>query len=528
MPQVFEDSVPNPRLMDLYINIIPPPRIVGQVPTGVIGRVGTADWGPVNIPVLVGSPGDGGAKFGGKSAAGAADKHDLATHREISFAQAKGQSGLQIYEVRVVDGTEAKAAYTLLDTTGTPKSALIFTAKYHGTAGNDIDIKVEAGTLTNTYTVSIIPFVGGTVEVYKNILHTGIGASSFWTALKSAINNGYDGRPPSELVVASNGADFSTGIAPALGTFSMTGGASGRGVDTATLLGQEATAPATGVYALRDLDPIVSIFSIPGCTDTTIWASLIAFAKSAGMYSIVSFATGTSNSSAISSRKSLGIDSKYMIALKDFVKIYDSTLKSFRSVTPDSALAGIMGVLGPHESPGNKQVSFITGTERDDSPRYSNAELEQLEQAGINLIMNPIPRGSVFGLRHGRNTCSTEPECAIEHTRMINYLVQVLGKNLGQFVAEKQTKLANDPTRKAIRDKINSIFGDLKDKGWIEGWSVVCDLTNNSADSIARHFCKADVKVTFVSSIWYFVVSLEGGVNVVTITQGPDLGNQAA
>lgn len=523
MPQVSESAVVNPTLADLYLNIIPPPRIAGNVATGVVGRPGTADWGPVNVPMLIGSPQDGAAKRGGKTLAGAADKHDLATHCELSFAQASGQTGLSIWEVRVTDGTDTKASCILLDTTsGTPLEGAVATAKHSGSLGN-FQIKIEQGSLTSTFTATVLPFSGALPETYKNIPATG-----FWTKLIGAINNGWQGQAPSEVLDMAAGDDIATALAPALGTFSLTGGTSGRAVNTAALIGQETTAPSTGMYALRDLSPIVSLMSIPGLTDTTAWAAMAAFAKSAGMYAVVSFPVATSTSSAISTRKSLGLESKYVIALKDFVKIFDYTSNEFRLITPDSALTGLMAVIGPHESPMNREISGIVGTERTGQAKYSNAELSQLEQAGINLIMNPCPGGRFFGLRHGRNTASSLPECAIEHTRMVNFCIQLLGENLGEFVGRKLTSLATDATRKGVRDKSNSIFGSLQDGGVIEGFTVQCDMNNNTRDDVYRHILRAYYKVTFASSVWYFIASFEGGVNVVSITQGPTLSQALA
>lgn len=512
MAQVFDGTEPNPQVADVYIVIEPPPSVPGGVPTNVYCTPGTADWGPKNLPLLVSSLEDGEQKFGPRKLAGSLDKHDLASSRELAFAQNQGGTTIRRWESRVSDGTDAQATCALEDTTA--EDALVgatLKGKWTGADGNDLKAKIEAGSLTNTYTVTILPFAGAASEVYKNL-----PSSTFWESLVSAITNGWNERPPSELCVAVIGDEDA--IAPALGTFTFSGGTSGRGVNSSQIVGADGADP-TGIYVFRDKSPNGSLLSIPGFTDNASWATIGAFAKSAAMIAVVCFATGTTVSTAISTKKSLGIDSKYVIVLKDHVKYLDPLTKQYRLVTPDSVVCGRIASLNPHESPCNKVVYGIVGTERDKP--YQLSDLELLEQAGINLVANPIPRGNVFGIRHGRNSSSDESVCAIEHTRMINYCVQLIKANAGEFVGEPQSEDDDDPTRKLIRDKFNAIFGDLRDRKVIQSWDVTCDRSNNSKVMIQRRFCRVRIRVKFLSSIWNLIIGLQGGTNVVTVQTQP-------
>lgn len=512
MAQVYDGTEPNPLIADAYIVIEPPPSVPGGVPTNVYCVPGTSDWGPKNTPLLVSSNEDGEQKFGPRKLAGSLDKFDLASSRELALMQNTGGITIRRWECRVTDGTDAQAECELEDTTsGTALVGATFKGKFTGSDGNGLQAKLENGTVTNTITVTILPFAGAASEVYKNI-----PTATFWESVVSAINNGWNERPPSELCVAEIGDEDA--IAPALGTFSFSGGTSGRAVNTAALIGADGADP-TGIYAFRDKSPAGSLLSVPGLTDNTAWAGMVAFAKSAGMSVALSFAAGTSVSQAISTKKSLGIDSKYAILLLGHVKYLDPMTKQQRLVTPDTVVCARIASLNPHESPCNKVVYGIVGTERDKP--YQVSDLELLEQAGINLVTNPIPRGNVYGIRHGRNTSSEEAVCAIEHTRMINYCVQLIKANVGEFVGEPQSEDDDDPTRKLIRDKFNAIFGELKDNKVIQSWDVTCDRTNNSAVMIQRRFCRVRIRVKFMSSIWYLIVGLQGGTNVVTVQTQP-------
>ena len=66
MPIVQQGSINTTALVvpDLYVQIVPPQNLVlNGVPTNVVGVVGTASWGPVGQPVIVGHHGGLRAEF---------------------------------------------------------------------------------------------------------------------------------------------------------------------------------------------------------------------------------------------------------------------------------------------------------------------------------------------------------------------------------------------------------------------------------------------------------------------------------
>src|ERR1700761_3703370 len=67
MPIVQQGSINTTALIvpDLYVQIVPPQNLVlNGVPTNVLGVVGTASWGPVGHPVIVGTMADYAQQFG--------------------------------------------------------------------------------------------------------------------------------------------------------------------------------------------------------------------------------------------------------------------------------------------------------------------------------------------------------------------------------------------------------------------------------------------------------------------------------
>ena len=91
MAQIFQSGTLNIAALnadDLYINIVAPPPFIVGVPTDVFGMVGTASWGPVNTPVLLGNSQTAGSTFGQISAVSLTDPHDLPTDLFLAFGQA--------------------------------------------------------------------------------------------------------------------------------------------------------------------------------------------------------------------------------------------------------------------------------------------------------------------------------------------------------------------------------------------------------------------------------------------------------
>jgi len=483
-----------------------------RTPTNAGGVAGTASWGP---PIaLVGSPADAAALFGGVSALRLTDPYDLCWQAEQFFKQAS-EGELQLYMARVTDGTDAQASKTLKDTTsGTALDGITLTAKYSGILGNSIVVKLEAGTVTNSVTVTIIRWDGQTVEVYKNLKTDGSGASNFWNLLAQAINGGLINQAASDYITA--GAPNNSAIAPALGTFTLTGGTDGRSsVAAADVIGDATT--NKGLYALRAQDPPCSGFWAAGVTGNSNWAAIAALADSEEMLASVSCAFGTSVSTAVTQKKTAGLNTQNVVLMKDWCKVADSVNKTQDWIQPDPILMGRLLSLGPGESPGNKQVQGVYATEA--ATPYGQSDLEQLESNGINLVTKPIPRGQVFGVRHGQTTSSDDSVNLIPFARMTNYLKHSYLGILGPFVHERMTYRSDDATRAAIVSVLNTFHESLKSDDQIAGHQSICDLTNNTIDDLKLGFCRVLIKVEYMGIIKYLIATLNAGLGVISIQE---------
>ena len=434
------------------------------------------------------------------------------------------------YSSTVTTGSET---ITLASATGVT-AGITLTGICTGILGNSISATVSTGYASNTYNVSITPFAGVT-EVYPNI-----PAAGFWTALQNAINTGISSvRGPSNFVIASNAVP-AVG-APTTGSFSLSGGTDGRaGVTIATLLGSDTATPRTGLYALRQLQPAVGIVWIVGSTSTTLVPSLIAFNQSEGCSSFLPFPTGTSTTTAVAAVSTNGYHDTSFAYAKDWIYFYDPINNVVRLVSPVPFIAGTTVSLSPQNSPGNKPVSLVIGTERNSpttgTQAYTPSEIGQLENAGIMLITNPIPAGSQFGIRHGQTTSLSPATAPFEYWRMTMFLARSFQSTLGAFVGQLQSQQVDDPLRQSVRMQLNNFLTQLQGLGMIDGYIVSCQFSAspsakpgygmNTPVSVGQHYLYALVQVTYLSSVRFFVLSLQGGTTVVTI--GTQTGNQSA
>jgi Bacteriophage tail sheath protein len=183
MPIVQQGSINTTALVvpDLYVQIVPPQSLVlNGVPTNVVGMVGTASWGPVGHPVIVGTMADYAQNFGPVMPR----KYDMGT--QVATAVQQGAQNFRC--IRVSDNTDA-AAQTVL-----PGTTVTFTALYTGSLGNQITVALSAGSRDNTWRLTV-SLPGLQPEVYDNIPGTD---ATFWSNLAltiCAVSFGWEGAP---------------------------------------------------------------------------------------------------------------------------------------------------------------------------------------------------------------------------------------------------------------------------------------------------------------------------------------------
>jgi Bacteriophage tail sheath protein len=498
---------------NLYVQIQPPaPSALNGSPTNTLGLVGSASWGPVNLPAICSGVSDYTAQFGPINAR----KYDMGT--AVAVATLQGASFFKC--VRVTDGTDVAATATL----GT--TWLTLTAKYTGSVGNNITVTWGAGAKSGTSRVTVSA-PGFTPEVFDNIAGS---ANALAVAAAAAINSGAGVlRGASNLIVASAGAGTT---APAAGTSAtLTGGTDGAAsVAGATLVGQDTT-PREGMYALRKQG--CSVLNLVDCDDSTQWTTIEALALSEGMYAIVAGPSGDTISNAISAKETAGLDS-YAVKLQfgDWCYWNDTYNQRIRLVSPASFIAGLIANLTPNNSTLNKPLLGIVGTQKSGAPgtpqagTYSDADLQTLFLAGIDVIANPCPGGYYYGNRGGFNTSSNSAINGDNYTRMTNFIAATFAAGLGIYDGQPITNSLIYTVKSVCLNTCRNLLGQgllTQFPGGPLPFSVQCDTpaakqTNNPLSRVSLGYLQVDIMIQYQSINQKFIVNLTGGQSVVPAT----------
>jgi phage tail sheath protein FI len=481
---------------DLYVQIVPPQvQNLNGVPTNVLGVIGTAIWGPVNAPTTVGNLSQYAAIFGPVQNR----KYDLGT--PVAIACQLGANNFRC--VRVTDGTDTAATASLLT------NCLTVTSKYSGSFGNNIRVILSAGSQTGTFKV-VIAAPGLVPESFDNI-GLGLTGNALWVAIASAINIGTSSiRGASQIVVATAGAG-TTAVASA--TYSLAGGTDGATTITGAVLVGTDVAPRTGMYALRNTQTSLAILA--DCDDSTTWASQVTYGLGEGTYMIGCGPSGDGISTEITAKATAGLDSYAMkLLFGDWDYWLDNTNGVLRVVSPQGFSGGILANLSPEQSSLNKQISNAVGSQKSyTNTTYSDADLQQLVAAGIDVITNPVPGGSYFGARFGHNSSSNSAINGDNYTRMTNYIVATLNAGMGIFVG----KLITPTLQSECLATLGSFLDNLENAGMIDSSSVAINTSDNSPSRIAQGYLTIAVQVKYLSILEKLIVNVEGGTSVQII-----------
>ncbi|MDO8039505.1 phage tail protein [Janthinobacterium sp. SUN137] len=489
---------------DLYVQIVPPSvALLNGLPTNILGIVGTATWGPVNAPAVIGSMADYSRQFG----AIMPRKYDMGT--AVAAAVLQGANNFRC--VRVTDGTDTAASGTLTTSSAADATAiaaainagqsglrgpsqlavataalavLTVTSKYTGTFGNSMVVSIGAGSKATTSRVTIA-LPGQVPEVFDNL---GVASAAAATA---AVAGGTDGAT------------------------TITGG---------VLVGVD-TVPRKGMYALRNTG--VSVAMLSDVDDSTQWSTQVAFGLSEGTYMVLTGPAGDTITNAVTAKASAGIDSyAAKLLFGDWIYFNDTVNSQVRLISPQAFSAGRLANLSPEQSSLNKPMYGIVGTQKSQQNLvYSNAELQLLGQAGIDVITNPIPAGNSFGARFGHNTSSNAVTNGDNYTRLTNYIAYSLDAGMGQYIG----KLQSPSVRRSASASISSLLEGMSGQGMIgsadgsQPYSVQINDANNPQARVALGYMQADVKVRYLSVIEKFIINLEGGQSVNISRQSVNL-----
>lgn len=520
MPIVQQGSINTTALVvpDLYVQIVPPQNLVlNGVPTNVIGAVGTAAWGPINQPVIVATMADYARNFGPI----VARKFDLGT--QIATAVQQGAQNFRC--VRVTDGTDTAASVLV------PSTTVAFTALYTGSLGNQVVLGLSSGSRPGAWRLTVaVP--GIAPEVFDNIAGSG---AAFWSALASAVNQGQGPqRGPSQFVVVNAGGATAAPSAFTLSLGAGTAGTDGASSVTPTTLVGADLAPRRGMYALRGQG--CSIGMLADADDPTQWTVQAGFGLQEGVYMVLTGPAGDTISNAVTVKQTAGLDSyAAKLMFGDWLWWSDQVNNVVRLVSPQGFAAGRLANLSPEQSSLNKILYGVIGSQKTGTPgsgqnsSYSSAELAVLLGAGIDVITNPQPAGSFWGVRGGHNASTNTGTNGDNYTRLTNYIAATLAAGMGIYVGQ----VINAGLFRRIRATQLSFLQAMLNQGLLGSadgslpFSVVCDISNNPASRTGLGYVQSDAQVQYQAINEKFIVNMEGGQTVQVSRQTLPAGQPA-
>lgn len=491
MPQLIQNGVLNTTALsvpDLYIQIAQPETLlVSASSSGLLGIVGTASWGPKDVPTVVGSLAQCRELFGGKRPS----PHNLNVAVDVALLQGTSQFCL----VRVTDGTDTASQGTM----GNAR----FTARYTGSAGNGLRLTLARQSYRDGLYV-------------LTVAHEELGVAAYtgsdWNGLSQALE--YDTKPLVRIEISGDAAIEDTGAVQ------LGGGSDGADPVPERFIGSSDA--RTGLHALTSQGCAVA--TLAGLGNSTIMAAMLAFGRDEGVYMIAAGPQGETLEQAVQIKNALGLRSpalKYMHG--DWLWWNDDTL-GLQLVSPALFAAGKLASLSPEQSGLNKPLSGIVGSQKNglEATRfgYTMAELALLIENGIDVICNPSPGGQYWSMRAGHNTAQNAGTRSDAYTRLTNYLTRSFQGTMGQYVGS----VINDTLFGHIRASLLGFLSGLLSQGilGVTGgrlpYAVVCDATNNTLERIAGGYVQADVQVQYQGINEKFVINLQGGASVSVST----------
>lgn len=351
----------------------------------------------------------------------------------------------------------------------------------------------------------------------------------------TASGTGYTSAPTVSFTGGAGSGAAATAVvgsvaAPNATSYTLSGGTNGNTtISGSSLLGQDTT-PRTGMYALRGTG--ASVVVLCDCDDSTTWSNQIAYGLAEGSYMVLVGLSGESISSAVTAKQTAGIDSyAAKLLLGDYCYFKDTINNQVRLVSPQGFFAGMRVNQLPSEGSLNKPILGIVGTQKTSANQvYSDAELGELANAGIDVITNPSPGGNYFSCRIGRNTSSSVVVRGDNYTMMTNFIAKTLNSAMGIYIGQLQTTSERTQARNTIQSFLrtleqNNMIGDVNGG---PAFSVVLDETNNPSTDVAKGIQKVDVQIVYLSVIEYFIINVQGGQSVTIQRQSTQSLAQAA
>lgn len=435
-----------------------------------------------------------------------------------------------------VTGTDPTETITLAAASSGSIYGMELTSVFTGSGANGDSWALAAGSNSTSDTPTwrlTLQHPNFPAEIYDN-LGAGLSGAALWAALAAAVNHGCPSTygQPSQIMLASQGTSLA---APSAATGTLSGGTDGAPASPASsiFIGTDSY-PRTGIYAFRGSG--ISDLVIADFDDITHEADLQAFGQSEGIYVHTSGEPGETPSTAQTNKQTQGSFGDNYAWLKrnlgDWVYWNDNGNGVQRLLAPATFTAALLSTLQPQQAGTNKQTPGVVATQRSKTGiPYGTDELAILSKAGIDVICNPIPRGTMFGLRLGFTASGTVETRTDNWPRLTSFIARSLAGPgaVGALVGEEIT---DDYFTRGFA-LLDGFFAGLKNPGpgsrpIIQDYQVTFDRAHNPQIQTAQGVVVAQVLVQFFGIALIFLVNMQTGATVVIPANSNVAANVAA
>jgi hypothetical protein len=373
------------------------------------------------------------------------------------------------------------------------QAGMTVTSKYYGALGNSINIVIEAGTVATTKKITVQPpsALSSQYEVFDNlVLTTAAGRTAATTRIDD--NSKYvnlaaathDPNAAAATALASGADDYAT-------------------IDNTAVIGA-AGPPKTGLQCFNDMSYGTGQVVIPGFNNATVWAAIKTHVEAYYRFSVNGPDAGKTLTTVQTDRGTV-VYSFRMGYYWPLPRVPDEeNLGQLKTINVQGSVCGRIAwndiKRGPHAAPAglkpdgvDMSLRAVSALEQEISGyrMVGDAENDTLLPLGINPLREDKGPLCIWGCR---TMASSQSDAFIHHARLANVLHYELYNEIDELpfsTIDSAGKLF-----RKIQEICNSICKDHWRKGHFYGnepgstaattdaWQVICDSTNNTADTL--------------------------------------------
>jgi uncharacterized protein len=423
--------------------------------------------------------------------------------------------GKELYVQRLLADDAVAAARNIVS--GSAQIATV-TSKNAGTDGNNLRVVVTAGSVSNTFTLTLYKESGVAnnisddvlLERYENVVFDDATSSDFAETVINLVS------PNIEIEVLSSGL---SGTDPVSATYPLTGGSNGTTPVAADYTDYKGTGNAV-FERFSALDRPLVVF-LPGIWDALASAEVsvidaaTSWAEDNNGFVIIETAAGLTAANAISAAGSL-TDTSYGAVYYPHVYISDPVGRgtgSLRLIGPSGAVAGLYMTTdasrGVFKAPAGIQttVAGVVAVEK----TFTSAELDSMNSSTspINPLRQIPGAGlSVMGARTLKQDGTANKY--VNMRRSLIYIRKQLKNNTEFAIFENN----DEQLWSRIRTALNVFLTEYKNQGGLRGatnaeaFFIKCDRENNTATTIANGEVHIQVGVALQYPSEFIVIDL--------------------